>query len=289
MSTLQEDRATERKTRMAEGIRSLLVHVEGSAEASPRLHVAVDLARKLDATLLGAGIEMFQPISDPYGALGGAWLNSVQQIVDEDLQRAEATFRAHSHGLRTEWFGVESFPARALARLSRSADLIIAGGVPLKMRDSHPTADTAELVMLSGRPILVAPPAGGKFRGDAVVVAWKDTRESRRAVADSLPFLKAAEEVVVLEVCEADSLEDASDNTTDVVHNLRRHGVTARGKTVAAGSNLVATAIENEARTIGADLIVAGAYGHSRLGEWASGGVTHDLLHRPERFVLLSH
>jgi len=289
MSTLEEDRVTERNTRAAEGIRSLLVHVEGSVEASPRLHVAVDLARKLDATLLGAGVEMFQPMSDPYGMLGGEWLKGLQQIVDEDLQRAEATFRAHSSGLRTEWLGVESIPARALARLSRCADLIVAGGAPLKMRDSNLTADTAELVMLSGRPVLVAPPAGAKYRGDAVVVAWKDTRESRRAVADGLPLLKAAEEVVVLEVCEVGSLEDASVNTTDVVHYLRRHGVTARGKTVAANSTLVATAIENEARTIGADLIVAGAYGHSRLGEWAFGGVTHDLLHRPERFVLLSH
>jgi nucleotide-binding universal stress UspA family protein len=122
-----------------------------------------------------------------------------------------------------------------------------------------------------------------------VVVAWKDTRESRRALADSLPFLKAAEQVTVVEVCGKDELADARIRTADVVKYLQRHGVKATAKAVSAPPDRVSAELNIAAQAIGADLIVAGAYGHTRLGEWMFGGVTYDLLHAPERFVLLSH
>lgn len=289
MTLLKDNPASASVAKTTDGIRSLLVHVEASPQASPRLHFAVDLARKFDATLIGVGVEMLQTYSDPYGMLVGDWVVELQNLVTENLKRAEATFKAKSAGLKTEWTAIETFPASALARLSRGADLIIAGGAPLDAEGAYRAADTAELVMISGRPVLVAPPHAPKFHGRAVVVAWKDTRESRRALADSLPFLRAAEQVVVLEVCDKDGLADARVHTSDVVRHLRRHGVEASGKAVAAPPERVSTEINIEAQAIGADLIVAGAYGHTRLGEWLFGGVTYDLLHAPERFVLLSH
>lgn len=273
----------------ASGFRSLLVHVEASPETTPRLHAAVDLARMFDATLIGVGVEMLQTFSDPYGMMVGDWVVELQKIVAEDLKRAEETFRAKASGLKTEWTSVETFPALAMARLSRAADLIVAGGCPIDTEGAYRAADTAELVMLSGRPVLVAPPQAARFHGRAVVVAWKDTRESRRALADSLPFLKAAEQVVVLEVCEKAAVADARVHVSDVVQHLRRHGVEAVGKAVAAPPERVSSELNIEAQAIGADLIVAGAYGHTRMGEWLFGGVTYDLLHAPERFVLLSH
>lgn len=270
-------------------LKSILVHVEGTPEASPRLHAAVDIARMFDATLLGVGVEMLQTYADPYGMLGGEWVVQLQNLVTEDLKRAEATFRAKTAGLKTEWTSIETFPAAALARYARAADLIVAGGSPLGLEGAYRAADTAELVMLSGRPVLVAPPKPGKFHGRAVVVAWKDTREARRALVDAMPFLKAADQVVVIECCGKDGMPDAKANTADVVHHLRRHGVEAFGKAVTTKPVEVAYELQTIAQEIGADLIVAGAYGHTRLGEWAFGGVTYDLLHNPERFVLLSH
>ncbi len=270
-------------------LKSILVHVEAMPEASPRLHTAVDLARMFDATLLGVGVEMLQTYSDPYGLLGGEWVVQLQSLVEDDLKRAEATFRAKTAGLKTHWTAIETFPAQAMSRQARSADLIVAGGAPLGREGNYRAADPAELVMLSGRPVLVAPPKAGKFHGRAVVVAWKDTREARRAVGDAMPFLTAAEKVVVIECCDRDSLAQARINTADVVQYLRRHGVTAVGKAIATAPERVTTELQITAQDIGADLIVAGAYGHTRLGEWAFGGVTYDLLHNPERFVLLSH
>jgi nucleotide-binding universal stress UspA family protein len=276
-------------TKTASVVRSILVHVEGSPEASGRLHVAVDLARMFDATLLGVGVEMIQTLSDPYGMLGGEWVVQLQTLVEDDLKRAEETFRAKTAGLKTDWTALETFPASAMARHARSADLIVAGGAPIGGEGSYRAASPADLVMLSGRPVLIAPPKPGKFHGRAVVVAWKDTRESRRALADSLPFLMAAEEVAVVECCDRDAVSEARVNTSDVVQHLRRHGVEAFGKAVATSPERVSTELNIAAQEIGADLIVAGGYGHTRLGEWAFGGVTYDLLNAPERFVLLSH
>ena len=105
----------------------------------------------------------------------------------------------------------------------------------------------------------------------------------------SLPFLKAAKDVVVLEVCDEGDFGDAELHTFTVVEHLRRHGVDARAKAAIAPADCVCHEIGVTARAIGADLVVAGGYGHARLGEWVFGGVTRDLLQAPERFVLLSH
>ena len=287
MPTLQAAPATTRPASAIAGIRSLLVQAEPGAEAAPRLQVAVDLASRLDAMLIGVAVDTIQGIGigDPF--MDGDWMNDLEALVQDNLKRAEANFRAQTEGLQTEWLALQELPAPALARLSRRADLIVAGGAPL---DSFTrSADTAELIMRCGRPVLVAPPRGGKLRGEAVVVAWKDTRESRRAVADSLPFLKAAEAVSVVEVCGKDGSAEAELNTFDVVQYLRRHGVTAHAKVVVAPPERVATELNIIAQAIDGDLIVAGAYGHTRLGEWLFGGVTRSLLHEPERFALLSH
>jgi nucleotide-binding universal stress UspA family protein len=289
MTLLKEAPAQTLAAKARTTLKSILVHVEPAPAASPRLQAAVDLARMFDATLLGIGVEMLQTYSDPYGMLGGEFVVQLQSLIDDNLKRAEATFRAKTAGLKTDWTSVEAFPARVIARHARSADLIVAGGEPLGREGAYRSADPAELVMLSGRPVLVVPPEGGKFHGKAVVVAWKDTREARRALADAMPFLTAAKQVVVVECCDKDRMADAQVNTADVVQHLRRHGVEAVGKAVAARPERVPVELQAIAQEIGADLIVAGGYGHSRLGEWAFGGVTYELLHSSERFVLLSH
>ena len=272
-------------------IRSILVHVEPGAEAQARLHTAVALARKLDATLIGVGAEMIQlaGLADDNGYADAAWIVELQKLVEENLRNAEATFRAKTAGLKTEWMALQGIPVDVIARVSRGADLILAGGAPLKVADVFRAARTAELVLKSGRPVLVAPPEDGKFSGEAVVVAWKDAREARRAVADALPFLQMAKDVVVQEICAEDDVADAEVHTFDIVEHHKRHGVAARTKVTVARPERTVTELNIAADEIGADLIVAGAYGHSRLGEWVFGGVTHSLLREPERFVLLSH
>jgi nucleotide-binding universal stress UspA family protein len=271
--------------------KSILVHAESDPAAAPRLATAAALARRFDATLVGLGAEMLDwvGVSDPYGIMAADWITVMREQMEIDLKAAQAQFEAQAGEVRHTWLRVMDPPAQAMAHLARSADLIVAGGSPLKSHVARLSADPADLALLSGRPVLVAPPAGGELEAQRIVVAWKDSREARRAVADALPFLKRAEEVVVLEVCDTDQLSDAQYRTGDVSEHLKRHGVKARPLTKVAAPDRVSVELNIEAQAIGADLIVSGAYGHHRVREWVLGGVTHDFLHAPERFVLLSH
>ncbi|MGZ6018534.1 MAG: universal stress protein [Phenylobacterium sp.] len=292
MSTLVQDAPVRDRFAAAKTAwRSILVHVQPEAEAQPRLAVAVDLARKLDATLIGVGAEMLQPVgaSDPYGLLGGEFVAAMLDVIQTNLAHAANIFTTAAEGLNSDWMSIEDMPVIALDRLSRGADLIVAGGSPLKARDTYRWCDPAELAIKAGRPVLVAPPSGGALAADAVVVAWKDTREARRAIADALPILQGAQQVSVVEVCDAADREAIEVHHAALLAYLERHGVAAQSRIVAAKPVETAAELHAEARRIGADLIVAGAYGHSRLGEWAFGGLTADLLADPQRFILFSH
>jgi nucleotide-binding universal stress UspA family protein len=292
MSTLVQDLPVNRRFTPARGAwRSILTHVQPQTDAQPRLAVAVDLARKLDATLIGVGVEMLQPIgaSDPFGMLGGEFITAMREVIQSNLADAEAAFREATTGLQSQWLSLEDMPDRAVARLARGADVIVAGGSPLKHRDSYGWCNASELILKCGRPVLVAPPQGGELAARGVVIAWKDTREARRALADSLPILKCAEEVLLLEVCLKEEAADIAPHHGAVLEHLARHGVTARSKIVPGEPNFAADTLQNLATGLGADLIVAGGYGHTRLGEWVMGGVTADLLADPQRFVLFSH
>ena len=292
MTTLVQDAPARNRFSPARAAwRTLMVHVQPERSAEPRLTTAVDLAGKLDATLVGLGAEMIQAVgySDPTGMLGGQFLIALTEAIESNLKAAASNFKIRASGLRSQWLSVEDLPVEAMSRLARGADLIIAGGSPPDARDTYRWCDPAELVLQCGRPVLVAPPGGGELQAKAVVVAWKDTREARRALADSLPILKCADQVLVVAVCDQADVDIVRVHTDSVLDFLLRHGVEARAKVVAGRSDEAAPVLQAEAQAIGADLIVAGAYGHSRLGEWVFGGVTYSLLHDPEQFVLISH
>jgi nucleotide-binding universal stress UspA family protein len=123
-----------------------------------------------------------------------------------------------------------------------------------------------------------------------VLVAWKDTPEARRAVADALPMLRKAKEITIAEIPEADDDRSVvASRVSDVAAWLARHGVTATARVVEAGNETAAAQVERIAGDVGAGLIVAGAYGHSRFRELILGGVTQYLVTQSARCVLLSH
>ena len=115
-----------------------------------------------------------------------------------------------------------------------------------------------------------------------------DSREARRAIADALPILKASQAVDVVELVSEHEIEAARSRLADLADWLARHGVEANCfATPLSGTEH--THLAAIAKDLESDLIVAGAFGHSRLREWAFGGVTRDLLVRPERCTLVSH
>jgi nucleotide-binding universal stress UspA family protein len=270
--------------------KTLLVHAEPGLASSHRVEAAARLARELGATLIGLGAETFEPIGvgDPLmGYGGGEYVALAMEQVGKDLAAAEAAFRRDAAGAELEWRSIQDYPHIAITNTARAADLIVVG--PRGPGGSAQSADPADVVMTSGRPVLVVPEAGRHLRGQAVVVAWKDTRECRRAVADAMPFLQRAEDVTVHAVVRPEDTDRAVFETDDVVANLKRHGVNARALVTSAPPAGVTPEIERVVQLNAADLIVCGAYGHSRLREWAFGGVTDDLMHRPGCFVLMSH
>jgi nucleotide-binding universal stress UspA family protein len=135
----------------------------------------------------------------------------------------------------------------------------------------------------------VVPPEVDRLKLASVVVGWKDTREARRAVVDALPLLQKAKEVTVVEMIANDGdRAAASRRVADVAAWLGRHQVDASHMVPNHRGDAVEQLIRH-ASDIEADIIVAGAYGHTRMREWIFGGVTRDLVTKSNRCSLLSH
>lgn len=271
-------------------IASILVHLDHGEACESRLKCARSLADHFGAAIIGIGAEAVPPLNfdNGYATYDALWQASMQEAIGENLKASRARFESVCHGFGTarEWREARDIPAMVIARACRAADLVLAKGG--KQGDAYQTAPADELALTCGRPVLVVPTGADCLSARKVMVAWKDTREARRALADALPFLQGAQDVLVVEVCDQDQEEYARARVDDVTAGLARHGVTAVAE-VDAGQGDAEARIEERAALFGADLIVAGAYGHSRVGEWVFGGVTRSLIHQDRRFVLLSH
>jgi nucleotide-binding universal stress UspA family protein len=122
-----------------------------------------------------------------------------------------------------------------------------------------------------------------------VIVAWKDTREARRALADAVPILQLAESILVVEVCDWGAEDSVLHRLKDVSRFLTQHRIANVTERVLLQAAIAGDVLIRFAQEVQADLIVAGAYGHSRLGEWMFGGVTGDLLTKSQICCLFSH
>jgi nucleotide-binding universal stress UspA family protein len=142
--------------------------------------------------------------------------------------------------------------------------------------------------MQAGRPLLVVPDSCNWLDLRRLLIGWKDTAEARRAAADALPILRKATDVTVVEIVEEPADRAAAlSRVRDVVAWLSRHGVRA-SELVPQQCGEAATQLERIASDLGAGVVIAGAYGHSRLREWILGGVTRRLINPSNRCSLLS-
>jgi nucleotide-binding universal stress UspA family protein len=266
--------------------KTLLVHTDAGPGCNRRVRVALQVADWFDAAVTGVGAEALGALAvSGFAPVESVVLQAAEQRIGEDLAAAEQHFRRLTAGrANIGWIAREDFPDRTLAVHARGADLIVAGR-PERGEPATYSARPAELIMDAGAPVLLTADGDQPLRGERVVVGWKDTRESRRALADSLPFLMRAQSVVVVSVG-GDTGAQAGLN--DVARRLARHGVDASIEVVAKSRGSIAETLEDTASRHGADLIVVGAYGHSRLREWMLGGVTEDLIASSSKFVLLS-
>jgi nucleotide-binding universal stress UspA family protein len=269
---------------------SVMVYVDSEQQEEGQVAVAEGIANSFGASLIGVSAVAIDP---PFVAEGVI----IEQTTAEDLKRIRATLSAKEAWLRrivrlpsekVEWRWAIGFPTEFLVEQSRAADLVVVRRSQLKANYSH-YLDSAGAMFRVGRPTLSVPDGVTKLSGDRIVVGWKDTREARLAVHDALPFLTRASQVTVAEICTSSEQDAAHDRVRDVARYLQRHGVSCQHEVRVHTAEPDAGYLVRLAADVGADLIVTGGYGHSRLGEWIFGGMTQSLLQQAPVCLLMSH
>jgi nucleotide-binding universal stress UspA family protein len=248
------------------------------------------------ADLFGArtiGVAAGESTISPYfaeGPVADKFIAATEAELRAQLKAIEGAFRDAnaSRGDKIEWRSAERLPDGFILSSARAADLIVVAR-PQPMGNLMRGPDVGNLMMQAGRPVLVVPSDAAEFSADRILVAWKDTREARRAVSDALPILQKAKEVHLLVIHEPETSEAVVvAGADDVANFLARHRVKAFA-IARPDYGSVGKSIEECAEEVGADIIVAGAFGHSRFMEWLLGGVTRHLLRSPKASVLFSH
>lgn len=275
---------------------SIMVRLAAGFPNDALLKLAADFAQRFRLAKV-IGVSARQPIQI-YGSadmyVPADLINWDCEQIGKELRAAEKEFRAAFEGRVTsiEWRSTAlSYGSIAgyVADQLRAADLLITPALESRtLPDRSRNPDLAELVLRAGRPVLIAGAAESRLDLGHAVVFWKDTRESRRAVDDALPLLKAADRVTVVEIAASEDLTDARARTQDVIDWLAHHGVAAAAR-AEVRANEEAGQLHDIARKLEAGLIVGGAYGHTRLREWVLGGITRDVLLRPDHCSLVSH
>jgi len=244
-------------------IASIMVAVDDGRHAPARVRLAAGLAERLGTRIVGVAACM-PDYPRGYGETAvpmGMVIEEIRQAALGKLDKAEHAFRKAACLIdRVEWRSDEG----------------VTRGMAVEVGDA---------LMGLGRPVLVVPAGTEHLEAKRVVIGWKNTIQTRRAVSDAMPILRRAEAVQVFRVGGSDDRAEVE----DVVRYLALHDVSASAHVAGPSGWTVADDLRGATRAFGADLIVTGAYGYSRLREWFFGGVTRDLLEKASVCCLMSH
>jgi nucleotide-binding universal stress UspA family protein len=275
--------------------RSILLHVNVSKHCRSRVEIAARLAKSFQARLDGLFTSAASDV--PY------------YMMDEIATNAEPTMRAwwmrardrakagfddvlRGTGLVAAWSEIDDSTGDGVAREARYADLAIVGQIDPEELLPRPEYKIPERVALeAGGPVLVVPHAGTFATvGRRILIAWNDSPQSARAVRDALPFLASASAVTVLALsADAPTGDRASRPAARVASRLKDRGIAVDVRDTVSGDVEAGEMILSQAADMGADLIVMGAYGHSRASELVLGGTTRTLFRRMTVPTLMSH
>lgn len=278
--------------------RSILIPLDGEVECVARTATALALAKRMDSHVTGVAPTA---LLDLRATLEAASSVASLPALGRDVLIENATRAALAFEVACELAGVhsrqsvveESDMSTALNRRARVNDLIVLTQPDPRSRNGQAfkTAQVEAAILASARPVLLLPYANAVATlGTDVLVAWDDSRAAARAVADALPLLRRAGRVTVLVLNKAVNSDDVglSDDLSSLCEWLERHGVSAQAR-VETTSIDVSDALLSRAADLGIDLIVMGAYGHSRWSERILGGATRGVLASMTVPVLMSH
>jgi nucleotide-binding universal stress UspA family protein len=275
------------------GYRDLVVQLTGSSEDEARLALAEAVATTFGTHIIGVHLHVLPDILDITDPLRSS---TVRTLLETSEREADAAFGrlesrlsklTASHELR-RLHGLAPDVAVELAQVARLADLFI-GTRPYGDPQGRYRIEE-EVLFNSGRGCLFVPPGGTPHRRfDTVLIAWDNTREAARAVAEAMPLLVRATAVRLVHVASTwDDDRDPARELSGIVGHLRRHGVYPETLIVPFAGD-TGEQIEQVAHQQAADLIVMGAYGRMRLIELIFGGATRAILRRATLPVLMAH
>jgi nucleotide-binding universal stress UspA family protein len=276
--------------------KDLLVHVDDTKSCAGRVQAAVDLAIAHEAHLTGVYV-----IADPSpGAFVSGYVppDLLDELQRRARERAEGALARFAEVAARNQIAFETRTDRvlytamvdALATNARYADLLIVGQADPDDADG-PRYLPEEVTLASGRPSLVIPYIGpAATLGQRVTVAWSASREAARAVNDALPLLERAQAVDLVTVNPGEApFGHGEEPGADIALHLARYGIKVEVQRIETRELDVANAILSHVADRGSDLLVMGAYGHSRLRELVLGGVTRTILHDNTVPVLMAH
>jgi nucleotide-binding universal stress UspA family protein len=258
--------------------RTILVDFTADASLEARLDVARFLALRFDAAAFiclhvtppPLELTVWQGGMSAY--LPPEFVEAQRRAAQEAKKRARAAFdRAAGADPAMAWREAEGDPARLLADAARSADLVVVGGLEADIAAGPGPAEG--LVAATGVPVLILPPRPPRDFGHVALVGWDSSREASRAARDALSFLRAAKRVVLCAVGDG-----AAAGLDDAAVMLGRHDVSVHPERVGGSDANAGEVLLAQAAAHGADLLVMGAYGHSRLREFVFGGATRHVL-----------
>lgn len=273
--------------------KTILVHCDASKSVSKRLDVAAELAQRFGARLVGLHVR--RPFETPVFFDGGFAMDDFFKIYEAGVKADEATASAafekatKGKNLSTEWRTANGFVDGEVAVQSRYADLVVLGQTEPELT-ATPSDLPESVALATGRAVLVVPYIGAKPPGKIVLLCWNASREAARAAADALPFLKAAEKVILLVINPtASATGHGAEPGVDAAAWLSRHGVKVTVQRDVAPDTDVGSVILSRAADHDADLIVMGIYGHSRMREMVLGGASRTLLGSMTIPVFMAH
>jgi len=272
-------------------IATAMVYVDVAQQAEEQVRVALSIATKFDAALIGVSALAIKPTFVAEGVI-------IEETTADDIKKMKADLAAKAKWFeevvgfskeKIEWRWDLEYPVVFIANEARSADLVVVKNTRRQRDDSYRLLNPVEAVLRMGRPTILVPEHVHDLRADHIVVGWKDAREARLAVRDALPLLRKATQVTIVEICTSTEQEEARGRVRDVVKYLGRHGIRCETEFRVHLAEPAAFPLMRMAKDLDADLIVTGAYGHSRLGEWFFGGVTRNLLDEAPCCLMMSH
>lgn len=277
--------------------KTLLVHLNDIARAERVLGAAVALARTYKAHLIGLAVlppYVITPAFDPTSVSTTIDVHRTAYVGDMAKLKALFNETCRREDVSCEWQQSDALFGSAAACIlehARSADLVVMPQDDARWSYAS-LLDAAERIIIeAGRPILLIPHKGRvALPANRALIAWNSRREAARAAFDAIPLLSKGADVTVLWVdTSSDPVMAADAPGADLCTALARYGLKCEAASVHAPDGDAAEAIRREANSRGADLIVMGAYGHSRFREFILGGATRDSLARMDRPILMSH